>query len=78
MIEADKKKLNAGAKKYEEHELEIDIPTPEEKDNYKELARLIRIWKEEAPAPGEDPQKNWEEFQKELKSGIKINSDDES
>lgn len=72
MIESQKDKLNAGAKRLEELDSTTVTLTKEQIEKQHKVANLIKIWQNE-----DDPkaEANWEEFERDLNSGLAIDSE---
>lgn len=71
MIESQKDKLNTGAKKIEDFEQQ-PILTNEQIEQQQKIAKLINIWKNKIDPEAEA---NWTEFEKEINSGLAIDSE---
>lgn len=55
--------LNTGAKKIDVGHDNSQVPSQKEKDSYKKVVDLIKIWERDLDT---DANKNWEEFENEL------------
>lgn len=55
--------LNTGAKKIDVGNDNSQVPSQKEKDSYKKIVDLIKIWERDLDS---DVNKNWEDFENEL------------